>query len=186
MTEGLPVHEALEQAEAVFAGRAVGWEELDWHRFLFLVEFKVTKVWKGVPYETRWVGDSSNDCGNFFEEGVEYLIYGAKVAHPDRNLQYRDSQILLMTLDFGTPLESAQEDLEYLGAGQAPVPGWGGPKPGEEAPPEPAETGTGTLTRSQQTDGWAIAMAAGAAVLLAGWGRIARVDGANAAPPGAP
>ena len=119
------------------------------------------------------MGDSSNDCGDFFEESVEYLIYGVNVAHADRNLQYRDSQILLMTLDFATHFESAQEDLDYLGPGRPPVPGWMGPRPGESAPPEPAETGTGTLTRPQETDGWTIAMAAGVAVLLAGWGRLA-------------
>ncbi|MCY3507145.1 MAG: hypothetical protein OXH41_13380 [Chloroflexi bacterium] len=173
IAEHLSVQESLERAEAVFAGRLVRFEALEWNPSLFLVEFRVTRVWKGARYETRWVGDISNDCGNFFEAGVEYLIYGANVPHPDRNGQYGDSRVLLMTLGFATSVENSVEDIDYLGPGQPPVPGWVGPRPGEEEPPMPADTGTGTSRGAPARDGWTVAVAAGAAVFLAGLGRMA-------------
>ena len=171
--EHRPVHDKVEESEAVFAGKPVRWEELEWSGTLFLVEFRVTRVWKGPRYETRWVGDTRTDCGNAFKYGVEYLIYGAHVSHPDRNSQYRASQVLLMTLDFASALEHAQEDLDYLGPGQPPVPGWVGPKPGEEAAPQPGDTGTGTWQASQDGEGWWAALAVGAVVLLACLGQTA-------------
>ncbi len=162
--------DALDQSVAVFAGRPVGWEELDWATMpeVFLVEFKVTRVWKGPPYETRWVGDSSNDCGDRFEEGVEYLIYGYTTDYSGNG-----SQTLLRAVCSALPLWSARDYLDHLGTGRPPESGWIGPRPGELTAPEPAETGTGTLTRPQETNGWTIAVATGATVLFAVWGRVA-------------
>ena len=115
-----PPHEALEHADAVFGGEAVAmrlllpasrqggsWSSTD----PVLVEFLVSEVWKGQPYETMFVTTrrSSRRGGFDFKVGQRYLVYA------------QDGEVWLCGRT--KHIRAAAEDFEVLDKGTAPAPG---------------------------------------------------------------
>ncbi|MCY4112798.1 MAG: hypothetical protein OXG33_02515 [Chloroflexi bacterium] len=131
--EPIPLPEILDYFPMVFAGRVID-ERLLYSPYAGMSPFSfelpdaaetvytflVSKIWKGPLYETVYIQEwkAQSSCSDrSFELGEEYLIY----AEPPN-----------MTVSFcsaSKPLASAQEDLGYLGAGQAPEAGRVAPRP---------------------------------------------------------
>lgn len=104
-----PPLEALEQAEAVFAGTAVA-IRLEEGAFgnEYVVRFQVDHRFKGPEHGeiTIRTADNSAACGYYFREGKEYLIYA-----------HRGDDGLRVSLCSRTArLVDAKEDLKALGA----------------------------------------------------------------------
>ncbi len=169
--------EALEYADVVFAGTVTVRGGIG-----SAARFRVSRVWKGEPYATRFVGPAMVDhgdgevsvtsCDKSFRPGEEYLVYG-----------YYDDEVEGLLLTSTCRVGSlAPAELELLGEGRAPEPGTTAPGPveprqatspdreDEPPPPAPSDAGTGTLSEPKSPDGWAIALLAAAAVALAGLG----------------
>lgn len=117
-----PPLEALERAEAVFAGTVTavsgippgGYNSSDPR----VIAFKVSEVWKGQSYETMFITTplSEASCGFTFVEGEEYIVYA-----------WKGVDVLLCSRT--KRLGQAQEDLAALGEGSAPEPGSSSPIP---------------------------------------------------------
>lgn len=115
------VEEAYDNSAAVFSGRTVEVQNFtvedfgDWR----LVSFEVDRYWK-IPNENDYrqliifTAIDSGACGYDFEVGKAYLVYAASWWH-DRSSLY--TSIGMRT----QPIESAQEDLAFLGKGKAPT-----------------------------------------------------------------
>ena len=114
-----PPLEALERADAVFAGEVVSISE---PKGLFgswmasstdpvTVEFRVSAVWKGESYETMLLETawSSASCGFDFVPGDRYIVYA------------RDGWVSLCSRTKN--IDKASEDITALGEGVAPMPG---------------------------------------------------------------
>ena len=159
---------ALEQSAAVFSGELVSIDGY-WGAIL---TFEVSRVWKGPVEETLVLTTSSlgaGDCGYPFEAGRAYLVYADA-----------GGDLLEVWLCRGTtPLEYAQEDLEFLGEGQIPgaaatAPETEDPEQSEVSPPpSPPETGGGMASGQSTTDGQAIGLMAAVTIALAGLGLVA-------------
>ena len=126
-------------------------------------EFRVSRVWKGDGYATRFVGVGGvatadgrvavTSCDPQFEEGEPYLVY-ATSGGPDKPVRTSYCSI--------AHLEYAQEHLAVLGAGRDPEPGTIAPlrAPQTAAPTSAPESASGSsLTR------WSVSLAAIAGVL---------------------
>ena len=126
-----PPTEELEASAAVFAGR------------VFLVEhsydpdgriitpedrstigFDVSAVWKGAVHEDMYITTppTGGTCGFVFNEGDEYIVY----AYDSR---YEDGGYSTGICTRTALLGEAQQDIDELGEGQAPLSGTGGPAP---------------------------------------------------------
>ena len=159
---------ALEQSAAVFSGELVSIDGY-WGAIL---TFEVSRVWKGPVEETLVLTTSSlgaGDCGYPFDAGRAYLVYADA-----------GGDLLEVWLCRGTtPLEYAQEDLEFLGEGQIPgaaaaAPETEDPEQSEVSPPpSPPETGGGMASGQSTTDGQAIGLMAAVTIALAGLGLVA-------------
>ena len=114
--------EALEEADAVFLGRAVSVTKVD--GYSLLTEFDVATVWKGPVSRTIHIGSGASEagCGYVFTEG-EYIVYAYYS-------EYREG---LWTGLCGrtTELSRGMEDLAELGEGE---------RPGEEVVAATSET----------------------------------------------
>ena len=160
---------ALEQSAAVFSGELVSIDGY-WGAIL---TFEVSRVWKGPVEETLVLTTSSlgaGDCGYPFDAGRAYLVYA----------DAGGGDFLGVWLCRGTtPLEYAQEDLEFLGEGQIPgaaatAPETEDPEQSEVSPPpSPPETGGGMASGQSTTDGQAIGLMAAVTIALAGLGLVA-------------
>ena len=127
---GTPLEE-LEQFSAVFAGRVVSVQHSydpeggivtpDDH---FTIGFEVSVVWKGTVHESVYITTppTGGACGFTFEVGQEYIVYAYDSRYDDGGYS---TGICTRTALLG----DAQEDLDELGAGSAPLPGTGGPAP---------------------------------------------------------
>ncbi|MEJ8545914.1 hypothetical protein [Brevibacillus borstelensis] len=103
--------EALEQAEAVFAGTV---SAVTPTKYGTDVQFQVGNTWKGVNKSEVLVvtGRGDADCGFVFQTGSEYLVY----AHPDT--YYSESGGLATNICTRTALLSdATDDLHAIGPG---------------------------------------------------------------------
>ncbi len=126
-----PPSEELERSAAVFAGR------------VFLVDhsydpqgrivtpddrstigFEVSAVWKGAVHEDMYITTppTGGSCGFTFVEGEEYIVYAYDSHYDDGGYA---TGICTRTALLG----EAQQDLDELGQGDAPLPGTGGPAP---------------------------------------------------------
>lgn len=125
-----PVQEALNQAEAVFAGKVIKivQPKPDAQGVISTADpvqitFEVSQSWKGVSFKEvtiRTALDSAS-CGFFFEADKEYIVYSYK--NGDNVLE---TNICTRTAE----LTTATEDLATLGKGMTPT---------QEAP-NPTET----------------------------------------------
>jgi len=114
-----PPDEELSNAAAVFTGKVVSLAE-PFGGFGPIssadptkVTFQVYTVWKGSVSQTTSIttARSGASCGYTFEKGSEYIVY----AHgPDNNLS-------VSLCSRTQPLDSAEDDLEVLGVGAAPL-----------------------------------------------------------------
>lgn len=105
------VPEALDQADAVFAGTVIAIEEPEESPWL-KVTIQVSTTWKGVSTPTTVVYDSPlTRCRVGFEEGESYLVYAVAGTEPGNPLQ-------TSTCTRTRALAEATEDLEALGPGQ--------------------------------------------------------------------
>lgn len=129
-----PPEEALEEADAVFSGEVESIEDAGDRNLA--VTFEVDQVWKGTGDATVSVHTepSEAECGFEFEEDESYLVYAhERSSGLGTSLYHRTSE-----------LDRADEDLEALGQGAAPVPDDGG----ETEEPEGSEvedSGDGAL-----------------------------------------
>ena len=125
--------EELEKFSAVFAGRVVSIR----HSFdpdaasvsrddRTTVGFEVSAVWKGTVREDMYITTppTGGSCGFTFVEGEEYIVY----AH-DR--AYGDDSYTVGICSRTALLGQAQDDIDALGEGQAPLAGTGGSAPEE-------------------------------------------------------
>ncbi|MDE2685876.1 MAG: hypothetical protein OXI16_00030 [Chloroflexota bacterium] len=113
-----PPLEALERADAVFAGDVVSISESKGMFGSWLassadpvtVEFRVNSVWKGEIHETLFMQTawSSASCGFEFVQGEQYIVYA------------REGWVSLCSRTKN--IDKAKEDLMALGEGSAPAP----------------------------------------------------------------
>lgn len=101
-----PPQQALQAADAVFAGRVLHIDHLPDHNVQVALE--VEEQWKGnLGSRVELItADNSAACGVNFEKEKRYVVYAGR---------YEDS-LRTGLCDRTAPLESAQEDLEYFGA----------------------------------------------------------------------
>ena len=157
--------EALQEADAVFAGKLVAVSELDEEPYVYFhLEFEVSRVWKGGLYSTVILKELWTSCSSQMGLGGEYLVFAYDYHEGD---YLADGGFCSPTAPLA---DYSQETLDAMGPGQPPEPGTTSPRPGEPPPPDPSDAGTGTLAEPQSPDGWAIALLAAAAVALAGLG----------------
>lgn len=113
------VETALSRADAVFSGKVISIKD---NRSLSgytskKVLFEVSQTWKGVKESqiTITTGQGGGDCGNNFFEGEDYLVYSHE------SDMYGKKQLISTMCDRTVELDSANEDLEILGVGEAPL-----------------------------------------------------------------
>ena len=169
--------EALAESTVVFAGEVVAIRGLTDRRVLsdnpddtfeFLVELRVSTVWKGPGYDTIFVMTGRDTCEFGFSEGQRYVVYAYrpwKGALPEVSICTRTRNA-----------DQASEDLAWLGDGHTPKPGttaplppWMFPTPTPTATPtpEPAAGGCNPLAQSARAprDAWGLGLIAGVALL---------------------
>ena len=153
------VAESLENAGAVFAGRVVSEDPVFAGRVSIeelVVEFHVSRVWKGERVETIFVNNPFTTCRIWYYQGSEYLVYASDV---------QDIGLLASLCGRTRLLEYAQGDLVVLGEGQPPEPGTSAPRPGESPSPIPPVAGTGMPVESRTSGSWLVGVLAGASVV---------------------
>ena len=101
-----PPQQALQDADAVFAGRVLRIESLPDHNVRVVLE--VEEQWKGNlgSRVELMTANNSAACGFNFDREKRYVVYARR---------YENSQHTGLC-DRTAQLESAQEDLEYFGA----------------------------------------------------------------------
>lgn len=126
-----PPSEELKVSAAVFAGRVFLVEHSYDPEGRFVtpddrstIGFEVNAVWKGTVHESMYITTPpiGGTCGFTFVEGEEYIVY-AYDSH------YEDGGYSTGICTRTSHLSEAQQDLDELGAGDAPLPGTGGPAP---------------------------------------------------------
>ena len=141
--------EALEYADAVFAGQVTA-ATFAWG------EFEVSRVWKGdVEATTRVYVEEV--CGLSFREGEELIVF-AYVTEGD------ESQ--LSTENCSGTGKLTQDEIALLGNGQPPGTGPVVLTLAEAAPPDPGDTGTGTVAGRCASDRVAFGLPTVGAVAL--------------------
>ena len=153
--EPSPPLEAMEEAATVFAGTVVAARSRGTGGKLY--EFEVSRVWKGLPSAKKEVVTDA-DCGYFFKEGEEYLVY----AYPWGRVFETNSCTRT------TRMDRASDDLSALGEWRAPEPARGPYRP-------PVQEGEGTPLRghSSPLSDWAIGLLAAASVAVVVTGVVA-------------
>ena len=121
--------EELEKFSAVFAGKVVSIQHSYDPKAAFAspgdhttVGFEVSAVWKGSVHEGMYITTppTGGTCGFVFDEGEEYIVY----AHDST---YAEGGYTAGICSRTALLSKAQEDIDALGDGQAPLAGTGGP-----------------------------------------------------------
>ena len=110
--------EELEQSEAVFSGKVIEIKEKKAKGYMTKsVLFDVTNTWKGLEQSQVIIttGLGGGDCGFRFFEGLEYLVYA------NESDMYGEKSLTTIMCDRTNRLSALQEDLEFLGAGEAPT-----------------------------------------------------------------
>ncbi|MXY43763.1 MAG: hypothetical protein F4Y50_06880 [Dehalococcoidia bacterium] len=115
--------EELEKISAVFAGRVVSVR----HSYdpdgrsvtrddRSTIGFEVSAVWKGTVYEDMSITTppTGGSCGFTFEEGEEYIVYAY-------DSPYVEGGYTTGICSRTALLEQAQEDIDELGEGRAPL-----------------------------------------------------------------
>jgi hypothetical protein len=115
--------DALRSADVVFEGTVLGEPEavraklgIDGYEGAARFRFAVARYFKGQqgPEAAIYTIDQGTACGRFYDASTTYLVYG----------QLRPDGVLTDSLCSRTrTLADATEDLELLGAGEAPDPG---------------------------------------------------------------
>ena len=115
--------ETLSEATAVFAGMPVDISVIRWRESLMggevrrgvdSYEFRVSVVWKGEVYETMFVNTSNGNgssCDYGFVLDMEYVVYAYDV----------NGTLWAGQCTRTAPVRLAQEDLDELGEGAAPM-----------------------------------------------------------------
>ena len=126
-----PPSEELKVSAAVFAGRVFLVEHSYDPEGRFVtpddrstIGFEVSAVWKGTVHESMYITTppTGGTCGFTFVEGEEYIVYAYDSHYDDGGYS---TGICTRTSHLG----EARQDLDELGAGDAPLPGTGGPAP---------------------------------------------------------
>ena len=123
--------EELEKFSAVFAGRVISIE----HSYdpngrtvtrddRSTIGFEVSAVWKGTVHEDMYITTppTGGTCGFTFDVGEEYIVYAYDSPYEDGGYS---TGICSRTALLG----GAQQDLDELGPGEAPLAGPAGPAP---------------------------------------------------------
>ena len=154
--------EELEKFSAVFAGRVVSVD----HSYdpegrtvtrddRSTIGFKVSVVWKGAVHEDMYITTppTGGTCGFTFDVGEEYIVYAY-----DSN--YDDGGYSTGICSRTALLGNAQEDLDELGSGDAPLPGTGGPAPDPtKNPVQSGVDGSFNFDFDMGPDGWSAGFA---------------------------
>jgi hypothetical protein len=108
-----PPDQALQQANAVFAGKVISIKENN-DKYEKTVLFEVTTTWKGIDQKQIEITTPLNSaaCGYEFKEGQQYLVY----ANQEESNQF-ETNLCTRTAE----LSSAKEDLSVLGEGEMPT-----------------------------------------------------------------
>ena len=129
--------EELEKFAAVFAGKVVSVRHssdpdaaFDSRLVSTTIGFEVSAVWKGTVYEDMDITTppTGGSCGAPFQEGEEYIVY----AYDSPYVEGGYSTSICSRTAF---LDQAQEDIDELGVGNAPLSSTGGSaseEPGDE------------------------------------------------------
>ena len=108
------VQSSLEHASAVFSGRVIKLQKLDFselsQQWMVKATFEVYKIWKGPSYKNFIV--QTSPCGFPFLLNQEYLVF----AHGDVDTLYGDTYCSPTT-----ELNNAQKYVQFLGAGKPPT-----------------------------------------------------------------
>lgn len=101
-----PPQQALQDADAVFAGRVLRIDDLPDQNVQIILE--VEEQWKGNPGSRVKLTTANNSaaCGFNFDKEKRYVVYARRY----------ENSLHTGLCDRTAPLESAQEDLEYFGA----------------------------------------------------------------------
>ena len=123
--------EELEKFSAVFAGKVISIQHSYDPNAGFAspgdhttVGFEVGAVWKGNVHEDMYITTppTGGTCGFAFDEGEEYIVYAHDSASAEGGYTVGICSRTAL-------LSKAQEDIDALGDGQAPLAGTGGPAP---------------------------------------------------------
>lgn len=110
----------LERADAVFAGRVLEVKEQRTLRgFLSkTVWFEVERTWKGMDDSQVIVrtGSGGGDCGYHFQQGHEYVVYASM-----SGMYGGEDELTAIICSRTSELAQADEDLQWLGAGDEPA-----------------------------------------------------------------
>ena len=177
--------EELEKFSAVFAGRVVSVQHSydpeggiitpDDH---FTIGFKVSAVWKGSVHEDMYITTPLTDgaCGFTFDVGEEYIVYAYDSSYDDGGYT---TGICSRTGLLG----NAEEDLDELGPGDAPLTGTGGPAP--DPTKNPVREAELPSTGGYNPQAWTLALAGGIGAAALVVGLVLLVRGRRLSRPGA-
>lgn len=108
------VQSSLEHASAVFSGRVVKLQKLNFselsQQWVVEVAFEVYKIWKGPSYKNFII--QTSPCGYPFLFNQEYLVF----AYGDTGILYGDTYCSPTT-----ELNNAQRYIQFLGDGKPPT-----------------------------------------------------------------
>ena len=121
------LEEWLEAAPILFKGEVVSTRRVNsqspWANML--VEFRVANIWHGPMYETAYVLTNADEstCGVNFFIGETYLVHGTE----------DDGTITTTSCNPTVPISYAQDHLNLLDEGSAPITGSSAPIPSHSA-----------------------------------------------------
>ncbi len=125
--------EMLALSDTVFAGRVVDMSDeagsydsaVGYYR---VVQFRVSRVWKGEPFSTIFLVDPATSCTANFRAGHQYLVYASRITDLSSSLT---GSLKTDACSRPTSLQNAQADIDVLGEGRLPEPGKVTSVPGE-------------------------------------------------------
>lgn len=118
--ESLTVEAQLSHSEAVFSGHVLEVKDVRNLNGSMTksILFEINEIWKGGSESQIIIhtGSGGGDCGFYFEEGKEYLVYA------QLSKMYGDKeQLVTIMCDRTNSLSKAREDLAILGEGRVPI-----------------------------------------------------------------
>lgn len=107
--------EELEVSDAVFSGTVLDVRDRGNTSKSILLQVKHT--WKGVDESQVIIttGQGGGDCGLYFQEGTDYLVYASE------SDMYGRETLVSTICDRTSELDASQADLTVLGEGQPPT-----------------------------------------------------------------
>ncbi len=118
--EPQPVSVQFEHSDAVFVGEVLEVQEKRTlnGRITKAALFEVDRIWKGGTQSQVIIhtGSGGGDCGIYFEQGQDYLVYARH-----SNMYGDEEQLVTIMCDRTSEVAAAQEDITLLGGGSAPT-----------------------------------------------------------------